>query len=81
MTRFLGVTRLGFCDGIVTEFTGEETPMSLGSHLQELRKKHQHLSDAVEEALRHPGYDDLAIAEMKKQKLRIKEEISRLSQN
>ena len=55
--------------------------MSLGSHLQELRKKHQHLSDAVEEALRHPGYVDLAIAEMKKQKLRIKEEISRLSQN
>lgn len=55
--------------------------MSLGSHLQELRKKHQYLSEAVEEAQRHPGYDDLAIAEMKKQKLRLKEEISRLSQN
>ncbi|SPH23372.1 hypothetical protein DEA8626_02436 [Defluviimonas aquaemixtae] len=55
--------------------------MSLGSHLQELQRKHQHLSEAVEEAQRHPGYDDLAIAEMKKQKLRIKEEIHRLSQN
>lgn len=81
MTRFFRVTRLGFCDAIRAEFTGEETPMSLGSHLQELRKKHQHLSEAVEEAQRHPGYDDLAIAEMKKQKLRLKEEISRLSQN
>jgi hypothetical protein len=54
--------------------------MSLGSHLQELRKKHQVLSEAVEEAQSHPGYDDLAIADMKKQKLRIKEEIARLSQ-
>jgi hypothetical protein len=81
MTRFFRVTRLGFYDGIVTEFTGEETSMSLGSHLQELRKKHQHLSEAVEEAQRHPGSDDLTIAEMKKQKLRLKEEISRLTQN
>jgi hypothetical protein len=55
--------------------------MTLGSHLQELRKKHQSLSEAVEEAQRRPGYDDLSIAEMKKQKLRLKEEISRLSQN
>lgn len=54
--------------------------MSTSAHLQELRKKHQHLSDAVEEALRHPGFDDLEIAEMKKQKLRLKEEITRLSQ-
>ena len=55
--------------------------MSLGSHLQELRKKHQSLSEAVEEALRHPGTDALVIADMKKQKLRIKEEITRLSQS
>ncbi|MDH5452552.1 MAG: DUF465 domain-containing protein [Paracoccaceae bacterium] len=54
--------------------------MSIGSHLQELRKKHQHLSEAVEEAQRSPGTDDLAIASMKKQKLRIKEEISRLTE-
>lgn len=55
--------------------------MTLGSHLQELRKKHQNLSEAVEEAQRRPGYDVLSIAEMKKQKLRLKEEISRLSEN
>lgn len=53
--------------------------MSLGSHLQELRRKHQNLSDAVEAAQRKPGTDDLQIADMKKQKLRIKEEITRLS--
>ena len=77
---FFRVTRLVEYDGIVTGFTGEETTMSLGSHLQELRKKHQLLSEAVEEAQRHPAYDDLAISDMKKEKLRIKEEIARLSQ-
>ena len=53
--------------------------MSLTSHLQELRRKHELLSDKVEQAQRAPGFDDLEIAEMKKQKLRLKEEISRLS--
>jgi hypothetical protein len=53
--------------------------MSLSSHLQELKKKHAALSDKVEEAQRAPGSSDLQIAELKKQKLRIKEEIERLS--
>jgi len=53
--------------------------MSMSSHLQELQKKHQHLSDAVEAAQRAHGTDDLAIADLKKQKLKLKEEISRLS--
>lgn len=52
--------------------------MSLGAHLQELKKKHEHLSQRVEEAQRSPGIDDLTIRELKKQKLRLKEEISRL---
>jgi hypothetical protein len=55
--------------------------MSLGSHLKELRRKHQNLSDRVEEAQRSPGFDDLAIADLKKQKLILKEEIARLSQS
>ena len=55
--------------------------MALSSHLQELRKKHQHLSESVEMAQRHPGSDALKIAELKKQKLKLKEEINRLSQN
>lgn len=55
--------------------------MSLSSHLEVLRKKHQRLSDAVEAAQRNPASDDLEIAQMKKQKLQIKEEITRLSAN
>jgi hypothetical protein len=53
--------------------------MSLSAHVQELRRKHQALSDQVEQAQRNPASDALVIAEMKKQKLRLKEEISRLS--
>lgn len=55
--------------------------MTIASHLVELRKKHETLSDMVEQAQRSPGVDDLKIAELKKQKLRIKEEITRLSTN
>ena len=50
--------------------------MSLSSHLQELKRKHHALSEAVEEAQRAPSTDDLLIADLKKQKLRIKEEIA-----
>ncbi len=53
--------------------------MSLSSHLQELRKKHEFLSNEVEEAQRSPAFDDLQITALKKQKLKLKEEIERLS--
>ena len=53
--------------------------MTVVSHVRELRKKHQVLSEAVEEAQKSLAMDDLHIATMKKQKLRIKEEIHKLS--
>lgn len=52
--------------------------MSLSSHIEELRKKHKTLSEQVEEAQRGPGSSDFQITELKKQKLRLKEEIERL---
>ena len=52
--------------------------MSLSSHLQELKRKHQSLSTKVEEAQRAPGMSNFEVANMKKQKLRLKEEIERL---
>ncbi len=53
--------------------------MSLSSHIEELKKKHMTLSEQVEVAQRAPGTSTLEIAELKKQKLRLKEEIERLS--
>lgn len=52
--------------------------MSLSSHLQELKKKHATLSMRVEEAQRAPGVSDVEVASLKKQKLRLKDEIERL---
>jgi hypothetical protein len=52
--------------------------MSIGSHVQELKKKHQTLSSAVEQAHRTPSSNTLKIMDLKKQKLRLKEEILRL---
>ncbi len=53
--------------------------MSLSSHVEELKKKHRTLSDKVEQEQRAPGASTAEIARLKKQKLRLKEEIERLS--
>lgn len=53
--------------------------MSVSSHLDELRRKHAVLEQKIENELRSPGSDDLQITEMKREKLRLKDEISRLS--
>ncbi len=53
--------------------------MSVTAHVQELRRKHQSLSEAVEKAQRSPSTSDQDIATMKREKLRLKEEINRLS--
>lgn len=53
--------------------------MSVTAHLEELKKKHQTLSAEVEMAERAPGVDHIEVAAMKKQKLKLKEEITRLS--
>jgi len=52
--------------------------MSMQSHLSELEKKHQALEDQLIEALNHPATDDLQIAELKRKKLIVKDEITRL---
>jgi hypothetical protein len=53
--------------------------MSTSSHLAELRKKHQALSEHIETEQRHPGSDDLNIKQLKLKKLYLKEEIERLA--
>lgn len=53
--------------------------MALSAHLETLKRKHEAISEAVEAASRSPGVDTLEVATMKKEKLRLKEEIARLS--
>jgi hypothetical protein len=53
--------------------------MSLQSHLSELQRKHASLSARIEAEQRSPGSEDLQIAALKKEKLKLKEEIARIS--
>ncbi|MEM1276401.1 MAG: DUF465 domain-containing protein [Pseudomonadota bacterium] len=52
--------------------------MSVTSHLATLRKRHEELEKKIEYEIRSPGSDDLDIMAMKRQKLSLKEEITRL---
>ncbi|MGE4324909.1 MAG: YdcH family protein [Pseudodonghicola sp.] len=53
--------------------------MSVSSYLSELKRKHESLSCEVEQAQRAPGMDALHLVSLKKRKLKLKEEIERLS--
>jgi hypothetical protein len=52
--------------------------MSMQAHLAELERKHRALEDEIADALAHPSTDDLTIAELKRRKLQVKDEIARL---
>jgi len=52
--------------------------MGLESHIQELADKHHKLDEQIHEELLRPHPDDLMISELKKKKLRLKEEIENL---
>jgi hypothetical protein len=46
--------------------------------LTELKQSHQALEDQIVEAMLHKAVDDLEIVELKRRKLRVKDEIARL---
>ena len=54
--------------------------MAIESHLAELERKHQALKQEINEALTHPSTDDLTVAELRRRKLYVKDEIARLRQ-
>lgn len=54
--------------------------MAIQADLSQLEKQHRALERQIEEALAHPGADDLKLAELKRRKLHLKDEIARLAQ-
>jgi len=52
--------------------------MPLENHLTELERKHQALERELQSASRHPSMDDVRLAELKRKKLQLKDEINRL---
>jgi len=52
--------------------------MAIQAHLVELERKHKLLENELHDALVHPSTDDLQIAELKRRKLMVKDQIERL---
>ena len=55
--------------------------MSVQEHVDSLRNKHAQLEHLIDEELHRPMPDQSTLVRMKKEKLRIKEEIERLRQS
>ena len=53
--------------------------MNVNSRITELQRKHISISQDIEIVQKYPAADHLQVAELKKKKLLLKEEISRLS--
>jgi hypothetical protein len=47
-------------------------------HIQELSEKHQQLEDSINAEMANPEWDEIRVAALKKEKLRIKDELERL---
>jgi hypothetical protein len=52
--------------------------MALQGHIQELSEKHRRLQELIETEMTHRDWDETRIAALKKEKLRIKDELERL---
>ena len=52
--------------------------MPLQNHLTELERKHQALEREIQETLSRPSLDDMRLAQLKRKKLQLKDEITRL---
>lgn len=52
--------------------------MPLQNHVTELERKHRALEREIQDALNRPSLDDTRLAELKRKKLQLKDEITRL---
>jgi hypothetical protein len=58
--------------------TKEVQAMALHGHIQELTEKHKKLEELIEAEMAHPDWNEVRVAALKKEKLRIKDELQRL---
>jgi hypothetical protein len=52
--------------------------MALQGHIEELSEKHKKLEELIENEMTHPDWNEYRVAALKKQKLRLKDEIEKL---
>lgn len=52
--------------------------MALEGHIEELSAKHRKLEEIIGDEMNRPDWDEARVAALKKEKLRIKDELERL---
>lgn len=52
--------------------------MAIKAHMETLNVRHQELETAIAAETKHPGFDELKVVELKRQKLKIKDELETL---
>ena len=52
--------------------------MALESHIREISDKHQRVQELIEAEMAHSAWDEMRVAALKKEKLRLKDELQRL---
>ena len=52
--------------------------MAIKAHMETLNKRHEELETAIATEVKHPASDDLRIIALKRQKLRIKDQLEEL---
>lgn len=54
--------------------------MAVEARIRELSQRHRTLDRAIEDETKHPAFDDIKLRQLKRQKLKLKEEMQALSQ-
>jgi len=52
--------------------------MAIKAHIETLNRRHEELEAASAAETKHPGYDDLRVLELKRQKLKIKDQLEEI---
>ncbi len=52
--------------------------MAIDARIRELGLRHRSLDRAIEDEARHPAFDDIKLRQMKRQKLKLKEQMEQL---
>ncbi|MEM8987161.1 MAG: DUF465 domain-containing protein [Pseudomonadota bacterium] len=52
--------------------------MAVAARLENLDQRHTELEQAISNEMRHPGFDEFKVLELKRRKLRIRDEIEEL---
>lgn len=52
--------------------------MSMQAHVAELERRHEALDKAIKQEANYPGTDETRLADLKRKKLHLKDEIARL---